>query len=182
MIRILGGLFLGGFTLALALAAGCGTYTPPVTGKADLDMPPPTDLGDPSDQAMVAGPDMVTTLPVPAGCNTQTVVTGTQAYTTLTTAANTRCMGGNCHNNSIKPLFSTQATFMAATINQASTATMPYVTPNSPDKSYILYKLRGLQATVRNGGGAQMPRGGTPLTTAESCTMYNWVLHGAPAN
>lgn len=177
MLRTLSGFLLGIFVLA----AGCGNVAPTGGGNVDL-VGSTTDMGGLSDQAGPLGPDMVTTLPIPPNCNTATVVTGTQAYSTLTGSTGTRCMGGNCHNNNIKPLFSTRATFMAATINMSSTSLLPYVTPNVPDRSYVLYKLRGLAANVRNGGGAQMPRGGTPLTDAEFCVMYNWVLHGAPVN
>ena len=183
MLRTRSGLSVGIF----ALAAGCGgTYTPTSPG---LDMATklvdmatkPADLGPTSDIAMLQ-PDMTTTMPIPPGCDTTTVVSGTQAYATITSSTGMRCMGAGCHNNgTLKPQFNTQATFMTA-MAQNSTATMPYVTPNNPDQSYLLYKLRGLQTTVRNGGGAQMPRTGTLLTNAEICTVYNWVLHSAPSS
>lgn len=179
MLRILGGLFL-----VVAATAGCGAYMPSNTSQGDMGVAA-TDLGVITDQAVFSGPDMVTTLPVPAGCNTTTVVSGTTAYKTLTngvTGNGMRCMGGACHNTTITPKFNSQATFMALMINQRSTAGVPYITPNDPNSSYVLYKLAGQQTLFRDGGGMQMPRGGTPLTAAEQCVIYDWILHGAPTN
>lgn len=176
MLRTFSGLFIGIF----GLAAGCGNVTPTGGGTMDLTGMP-TDMGVVSDQAGPLGPDMVTVLPAPTNCDTATIITGTQAYTTLIGPTGLRCQAG-CHNITVKPVFSTRATFMAATINQPSSSVLPYVVPNMPDRSYLLYKLRGLQAMVRNGGGLQMPRNGTPLTDVEYCQIYDWVLHGAPVN
>lgn len=174
MLRILGGLFMGIF----ALAAGCGG-TPPTAGNTDLGPNSSADMGI-SDMAVYTGPDMVTTLPIPPGCNTQTAVTGTQAYTALTLANNTRCMGGKCHNTGIPPLFSSKATMREVMISKPSTASgMPYITPGNPDRSFMMYKIRGLQTSVRDGGGSQMPKGGVALTNAEACMVYNWILQGA---
>ena len=117
-----------------------------------------------------------------AGCNTATIVSGTQAYATLTGTNGQRCFGAGCHNGAQRPMFTSQTTFMNAVINQSSTTGVAYITPNNPDKSYLLYKLRGLQTLIRNGAGQQMPKGGTPLTDAQFCMMYDWVLHGAPRN
>lgn len=178
MLRTLRGLSLGIF----ALVIGCGNNTS-YPGKVDLAKPSDggngSDLG-PLDDLAGPQPDMTVTIPVPAGCNTTTVVSGTLAYTTLTGSNGQRCFGGGCHNGAQRPLFTSQATFMNAVLNQPSTTAVPYITPNNPDKSYLLYKLRNLQTLIRNGAGVQMPKGGTPLTDAQFCTMYDWVLHGAP--
>lgn len=180
MLRMLRSLSLG----VLVLAGGCGNYNPP-TSRADLAQP----LGDGGLQDLGASgdlagpqPDMTVTIPVPAGCNTATIVTGTQAYATLTNTNGQRCFGAGCHNGAQRPVFTSQTTFMNAVINQSSTTGVAYITPNNPDKSYLLYKLRGLQTLIRNGAGQQMPKGGTPLTDAQFCMMYDWVLHGAPRN
>lgn len=180
MLRILGGLFL----TVVATAAGCGAYMPSNTSQGEMGGTA-ADLGVIADQAVFSGPDMVVTLGAPAGCNTTTVVSGSTAYKTLTngvTGNGMRCMGGACHNNTISPKFNSQATFMQVMISQRSTAGVPYITPNNPDASYILYKLAGKQTLFRDGGGLQMPRNGTPLTAAEQCVIYDWILHGAPAN
>lgn len=169
-----------GVTLSiLAFAAGCGNSNPTPTSTPDLatataDLAAPAaDLATPSDLA----PPVITP---PPNCNTTTAITGTMAYNTI--SAGNRCMGAGCHNQMQMPMFSTQATFMAAMINKTSSSAYQYVVPNMPDKSYLLYKLRGTQLSVPNGNGGQMPTGGTLLTNAEFCTVYTWVLRGAPVN
>ena len=160
MLRTISGLSLG----LLLLAAACGN-------------------NNPSNNPDLAAPDLLPpAVPVPAGCNTGMAVTGTTAYTTITGTNGQRCMGPSCHNNAQRPVFSTQATFMAAMVNQASSASYKFVVPNMPNSSYLLYKLRNLQQNVPGGNGARMPLGGTPLTDAEFCTVYAWVQNGAPAN
>ena len=175
LLRFRGGLFVG----ICALVAGCGAEPTGTPGtKTDLGVPL-NDMGTLTDQAVFTGPDMVVTIGAPKNCDTNTVVTGTTAYKTLTNNG-ARCL--NCHSSNNKPAFTNQATFMTATINVKSTADLPYVVPNNPDRSYLMYKLRNQQNLVRNGGGMQMPRGGTPLTDAELCVIHNWILHGAPTN
>lgn len=175
-LRTISGLSMG----LLLLAAACGNNTPPVTPNPDLASATP-DLGTAPDLA--TPPDLAPlTLPVPAGCNTTTAVTGTTAYTAITTAGGQRCMGQNCHNNAQAPVFNTRQTFMAAMINKNSTSAYQFVVPNMPDRSYLLYKLRNLQQSVPQGNGSQMPLVGTPLTDAEFCTVYAWVKNGAPVN
>ncbi len=160
MLRTISALSLG----MLMLAAACGN-NPPATPD------------------LATSPDLLPpTLPVPAGCNTAMAVTGTTAYTTITAANGQRCMGQTCHNNAQRPMFSTQATFMAAMLNQASSSSYQFVVPNMPNSSYLLYKLRNLQQNVPGGIGSRMPLGGTPLTDAEFCTVYAWVQNGAPVN
>lgn len=148
-------------TLLLAAACGNPSTTPDLATSPDL-LPP--------------------TIPVPAGCNTAMAVTGTAAYATITAANGQRCMGQSCHNNAQRPVFSTQATFMAAMVNQASSSSFQFVVPNMPSSSYLLYKLRNLQQNVPGGGGSRMPLGGTPLTDTEFCTVYAWIQNGAPVN
>jgi len=168
---------INGLTMCmLTVAVGCGPHVPSTVDFAhatDMTM----DAGI-SDLATIPGPDMAYAIPVPPGCNTATVVTGTAAFTTLNTG--NRCTSG-CHTTANIPKFTSQATFMTATINIGSTSAYKYVVPLKPDSSYLLYKLRNLQLKVPNGGGMQMPRGQTPLNDTDFCTVYNWVLHGAPA-
>jgi hypothetical protein len=128
---------------------------------------------------MTMTPDMTPIMiPVPNGCNTATAPSGTVAYTTLSTGG--RCMGGTCHNSGQPPAFMDMTTFMASMVNQGSSSAFKFVVPNQPNSSYLLYKLRGLQQMVPGGGGLQMPDGGTPLNDTDFCTMYDWILHGAP--
>lgn len=177
MLRMLSGVSLCVF----ALAAGCGNSNPnPNPGSPDLAVPtdlavPSADLTPPSDLA----PPVIA---VPAGCNTNTVVSGTLAYATITGSNGTRCMGAGCHNQGQDPVFLSRQTFTSVMIGKNSSSDYQYVVANMPDKSYLLYKLRGTHLSVPRGNGGQMPTGGTFLNDTEFCTVYNWVSHGAPPN
>lgn len=181
MLRPIVNTFSGVTLCILALAAGCGDNNPGpasnpdlATATVDLAVPSP-DLATPPDLASPA-------IAVPAGCNTNTVVTGTVAYTTLTGNGGARCMGPTCHNNGTAPVFNSRLTFTNVMINKQSSSSFQYVVPNMADKSYLLYKLRNTHLSVPGGSGGQMPLGGTALNDTEFCTMYNWVSHGAPVN
>jgi hypothetical protein len=160
-----------------ALAAGCGNNTP-VNTTPDLAMAP-GDLATTTVDLASPQPDMTLLFPVPAGCNTATVVNGTTAFTTLTGGAN--CAGGTCHNSGQNPTVASQAAFMTAVLNKPSSSAFSYVVPNNPDRSYLLYKLTATPNTAPNGNGSQMPQGKTPLTAVQMCVIYDWILHGAPA-
>ena len=55
------------------------------------------------------------------------------------------------------------------------------VAPGSPDKSYMINKLKGTQAQA-GGSGAQMPFGGTPLSQGQIDQIALWISAGAPDN
>lgn len=55
------------------------------------------------------------------------------------------------------------------------------VAPGSPDKSYLLNKLRGTQSQV-GGAGQQMPFGGSPLPQDQIDSIQQWIMQGAPSN
>ena len=52
------------------------------------------------------------------------------------------------------------------------------VEPGDPEKSYLMHKLRGTQASV--GGGARMPLGGAPVDQATLGKIEAWIRAGAP--
>jgi hypothetical protein len=68
--------------------------------------------------------------------------------------------------------------FRNAVVNKKSFSAFNYVTPGDIHKSYILYKILGLQNLVEGGGGGQMPSGDT-LTDAQKCLLIDWVAAGA---
>jgi len=92
------------------------------------------------------------------------------------------CAVSGCHNAS-----SAQAGLVLASgqafgnlVNVASTQ-MPNlnrVTPNDPEASYLVNKLRG----DSNITGSRMPRGGTPLSNAQLNSIIQWIQSGAPNN
>jgi predicted phage tail protein len=71
-----------------------------------------------------------------------------------------------------------------ALVNMASTqcATDKRVLPAEPDKSYLMWKLKGAAPTGACYKGVQMPKGGTPLSMAQLATVTDWIAAGAPNN
>lgn len=65
-----------------------------------------------------------------------------------------------------------------ASLQAASTAGIPYVTPGDSGQSYLVHKLDGTMAEV-GGGGARMPMGGQ-LADVETDTIVDWIDAGAP--
>ncbi len=58
---------------------------------------------------------------------------------------------------------------------------MHRVTPSRPDSSYLVLKLTGMHLAA-GGSGAQMPKGGTPLSMDQLGTIGRWILNGALNN
>lgn len=55
--------------------------------------------------------------------------------------------------------------------------TLMRVLPGDPDSSYLIQKLEGTAAK-----GAQMPRGGPPMSPEFIATVRQWIAAGAPNN
>ncbi len=55
------------------------------------------------------------------------------------------------------------------------------VTPSRPDSSYLVLKLSGMHLDA-GGSGAQMPKGGTPLSMDQLGIIGRWILNGALNN
>lgn len=64
---------------------------------------------------------------------------------------------------------------------QSTEASMPRVTPSSPDASYLLHKLNGTHVAA-GGQGAVMPLGASPLDPAQLAAIRQWISAGAPNN
>lgn len=64
---------------------------------------------------------------------------------------------------------------------QSTEASMPRVTPSSPDASYLLHKLEGTHVAA-GGQGAVMPLGASPLDPAQIAAIRQWISAGAPNN
>lgn len=109
------------------------------------------------------------------------VVAATAVYPTV----QMKCFGnGFCHlgPNGMAAnlrLGANAAEFRAAVVNKdPNIAQFKLVMPGDIDRSYLLYKLLGLQRNVPGGGGGQMPQGDM-LSDAEKCLFINWVKSGA---
>ena len=122
------------------------------------DARPPEDMGKP-------GP-VVTGLP-------RCTDTGVTADIVFNQVARGSCAGGRCHS------FSSGATLKSAFVGVASgqTRLFPIVTPSDIDRSYLMYKLTGQQASAMGGGGI-MPRAGR-LRDADLCKFIVWIKEGA---
>ena len=58
---------------------------------------------------------------------------------------------------------------------------MDRVTPSRPDSSYLVLKITGMHLDA-GGSGAQMPKGGTPLSMDQLGIIGRWILNGALNN
>ena len=67
----------------------------------------------------------------------------------------------------------------------SSEAPLPRIAPGDPERSYLVHKLRGTQASV-GGSGARMPfnadTGGNGLAADELDAIERWIRAGAPDN
>lgn len=92
----------------------------------------------------------------------------------------------SCHSNGGTPneaangdfVFTMADAYDALVGAAAPVAGMSFIEPGDPSKSYLLFKLKGTQASV-GGDGGQMPIG-TPLSDAEIMLWEDWISAGAP--
>lgn len=79
---------------------------------------------------------------------------------------------------------SSAAASYAALVSKASVQcpTDPRVVPSSPDKSYLMWKIKGAAPMGGCYKGVQMPKGGSPLSSAQMATVNDWIAAGAPNN
>jgi hypothetical protein len=59
-------------------------------------------------------------------------------------------------------------------------ATIPYVEPGDPSRSYLIYKLDDRQSEAPGGGGVPMPQGAPLLPLSVRQRIEAWVEQGAP--
>ena len=86
------------------------------------------------------------------------------------------CTG--CHPNQ----FADYATLMTVQAgdysSQNSGANMPWITAGDSSQSYLFHKVSGSHLSV-NGGGSQMPMGGT-VSSTDLLLLEDWINAGAP--
>ncbi len=180
-----------GFWLPLLLIAalslgGCGG----TSGGTDLgtggDLANPGDMAIAGDLAkssdMAASPDLASpsVTGIPTDCAGD--VTASDLYTNL---VQKNCATASCHG-SVAFVWHAQSSteLKSAWVNKASTEapSMPYVTPGSVDKSWVMYKLTGQMSKVVSDpsvSGDPMPLGGAPLGHDDLCQFINWIKAGA---
>lgn len=98
------------------------------------------------------------------------------------TCALSGCHGSNA-NPSEKPLVlsSGQAYDDMVGVASAGLPTMPRVSPNQPDNSYLVHKIQGTQLSV-GGSGDRMPLGQPPLSQLTIDLIRRWITEGAQRN
>jgi hypothetical protein len=172
-------------------------------GIVNSPMPPPTHPADPDDLALIlawiAGLD-----PVDAGASSSSGASGADAASSddaATTGEPVDCLQGQplgsppafselwpmleatcsvstaCHLQDEAPLMPDEATAYTNMVNMTNSAGLTFVTPGSPDDSYVWHKLAGTHLEV-GGAGGRMPMG-PPLCDAGLVGVYAWILGGA---
>lgn len=92
-----------------------------------------------------------------------------------------RCTSSACHGGTgSAPLDLTPDKAWLALVNAPSTQTeeMPLVSPQEPERSYLLLKVLGTHATT--GFGAAMPPDGDTLGDDAVAAITGWIANGAP--
>ena len=129
----------------------------------------------------------ITTLVLAGGCTHKVpppapVVTTSETPDSVQAIFTARCAKPGCHVTGTAAFDE----FLAAGQSYASTVNVPSgekptlmrIRPFLPDSSYLVKKIRG-DADIRF---SRMPFDGPPyLSPADSSTVVNWVLNGAPA-
>ena len=112
---------------------------------------------------------------LPTGCPSSQ--TASDLYTTV--VANS-CATASCHGNNgtsfqLGSAADLRDKFVGKSSKLYAGVSMPYVTANDVNKSWIMYKLTGSQGQF----GSKMPLGGS-LTNEQLCKFVAWINSGAP--
>ncbi|MBX3263284.1 MAG: hypothetical protein KF782_26665 [Labilithrix sp.] len=103
----------------------------------------------------------------------------------------TSCAFGSCHGAPgrngvyLGGRGSDASAIRAELLETSARASMPFVTPGEPDRSWLLRKLDGDFCGVTCSGGAcgeRMPKGGDPLSAPARDAIAAWIASGAPDN
>ena len=129
------------------------------------------------------------------GCSSGTTATTTTSATTTSSSSGvsfskdiqpiftSNCVV--CHTGSAGPAGLTLDPGSAykdlVNVKSSEAPSLMRVAPGSPDKSYLVNKLLGTQASV-GGTGAQMPFGASPLPQTTINKIQQWISAGAPNN
>jgi OmcA/MtrC family decaheme c-type cytochrome len=95
-----------------------------------------------------------------------------------------RCATAACHSGSPPvafPALDADVAWGAIVGVPSGQAGMSVVEPGAPERSYLLYKLRGDAGAAGGSVATPMPIGGdTPLDAADIAAIEAWILNGAP--
>jgi hypothetical protein len=114
---------------------------------------------------------------VPTGC--PATETAADLYTSVVknSCAIDGCHGTNGTSFTISAAADLNSKWVGIKSPLYTAVTMPFVTANSVNNSFIMYKLTGSQGNY----GLQMPETGGPLSSAQLCKFVSWINSGAPA-
>ncbi len=137
-----------------------------------------------------------------AGLGVSACSSGTPATSTkTTTASTTTSSSGVSFSKDIQPIFTSNCVIChtgssgpmglsldpgsayknLVNVKSTEAPSLYRVSPDAPDKSYIVNKLLGTQ-TQAGGSGAQMPFGAAPLPQSTVNLIQQWISSGAPNN
>jgi len=127
------------------------------TGEADDGPPPP---------------------PGPDDCLLGTEPSTPPSFSELWPMLEVSCASVGCHGGMQGPVMTDEATAYANLLDGANPGGMAFVTPESPDDSYLWHKLAGTHLSVMGGAGGRMPTG-PALCNGGLVGVYAWILGGA---
>ncbi len=93
-----------------------------------------------------------------------------------------RCATAACHSGpppQPAPQLDADAAYAALVGVQSTESSFKLVDPGAPERSYLVYKLRGDIAAV-GGSGSAMPSGDSPLDDSDIRAIEAWIANGAP--
>ena len=112
---------------------------------------------------------------LPTGCPTSE--TAADLYSTLVQST---CAVTGCHGMTQVIFQITSAADLHAKwvgkISMEGANSLPYITANNLDKSFLMYKIMGQQSGAE---GQRMPNTGINLTNAQICKFIAWIESGA---
>lgn len=182
---------LEGSTLAVKILG-----LPGITGGR---MPPDTNPADPNDLALIVawiagidpedgggdtggssdGGGTTTGTPEPTDCLEGQSLSSPPTFAELWPMIEAQCSNSTaCHAGTQPPVMVDAASAYTNLVDATNATDLTFVTPGSPDDSYLWHKLVGTHMAA-GGVGSRMPLG-TPLCEEGLVGVYAWILGDAP--
>lgn len=161
------------------------TPTPPLPTATASDSPTPLDTATPAPTVTGTPPSTSTVTPTASPSPSPTVTPTLSAFGQIQqTIFNTTCTDAFCHDaqGQMGGLVLVEGQSYANLVGvvpqnaAAAAAGLLRVTPNDPDRSFLVTKVAGQPPLVY---GSQMPLGKTPLTAAQVQLIRDWISAGA---
>ena len=159
--------------------------SPPLPTATASDTSTPSDTATPAPTVTGTPPSTSTVTPTASPSPSPTVTPTLSAFGQIQqTIFNTTCTDAFCHDlqGQMGGLVLVEGQSYANLVGvvpqnaAAAAAGLLRVTPNDPDKSFLVTKVAGQPPLVE---GSQMPLGKTPLTAAQVQLIRDWISAGA---